>query len=201
MHAAGVAFPEVLQTRGLYQIKPDLPFVPGSEVAGVVRTAPEGRGSGRGRPGGGLPRCSAGSPRSSPSARAWSSRCPTRCRSQRGAALPMNYLTAHFALVTPRRLQPGETVLVHGAAGGVGTAAVQLAAALGARVVAVVSSHGEGAAWPRAAGAHETVPADGFLDAVKELTGGCGSTWSSTRSAVTGSPTRCAACGPRGGCW
>ena len=90
-----------------------------------------------------------------------------------GAALPMNYLTVHFALVRRGALQPGETVLVHGAAGGVGTAAVQLAAALGARVVAVVSSP-EKAAVATAAGAHETVSADGFLARVKELTDGAG---------------------------
>ena len=50
VHAAGVSFPEVLQTRGEYQIKPPLPFVPGSEVAGVVRSAPEGAGVKAGRP-------------------------------------------------------------------------------------------------------------------------------------------------------
>lgn len=60
-----------------------------------------------------------------------------------GAALPMNYLTMHFGLVRRAQLKPGETVLVHGAAGGVGTAAVQLAAALDARVVAVVSAPGK----------------------------------------------------------
>ena len=60
-----------------------------------------------------------------------------------GAALPMNYLTVHFGLTRRGRLRAGETVLVHGAAGGIGTAAVQLAAALGAKVIAVVSSRGQ----------------------------------------------------------
>jgi NADPH2:quinone reductase len=70
-------------------------------------------------------------------------------------------------------LQPGQTVLVHGAAGGVGTACIQLAAAVGARVVAVVSTE-EKAEVARAAGAHETVLADGFRDSVKGLTAGAG---------------------------
>jgi len=90
-----------------------------------------------------------------------------------GAALPMNYLTVHFALLRRGRLQPGETVLVHGAAGGIGTAAVQLAAASGARVVAVVSDEAK-AEVARRAGAHEVVAVDGFKDAVLELTDGRG---------------------------
>jgi NADPH2:quinone reductase len=90
-----------------------------------------------------------------------------------GACLPMNYLTAHFALLVRGQLRKGQTVLVQGAAGGVGTAVAQLAAALGARVIGVVSSDAKAEA-ARAAGAHETVPVDGFKDAVKELTGGAG---------------------------
>jgi NADPH2:quinone reductase len=89
------------------------------------------------------------------------------------AGIPMNYLTTHFALVRRARLQAGETVLVHGAAGGVGTAAIQLAKALGARVVAVVSTEEKGEV-ARAAGADDVVLADGFLGAVRELTGGRG---------------------------
>jgi NADPH2:quinone reductase len=88
---------------------------------------------------------------------------------EQGAALPMNYLTCHFALRERGRLREGETVLVHGAAGGIGTAAVQLAAAWGARVIAVVSSQDK-AEVARAAGAHEVVLADGFRDAVAGLT-------------------------------
>jgi NADPH2:quinone reductase len=172
VHAAGVAFPEVLQTRGRYQIKPDLPFVPGSEVAGVVRVAPDGAGV---RPGdrvaafpglGGFAEVVAVDPE-------LVFPLPDEVSFEAGAALPMNYLTVHFALVRRGGLRVGETVLVHGAAGGVGTAAVQLAAALGARVIAVTSSL-EKAEVARAAGAHETAPADGFLARVKELTGGKG---------------------------
>jgi len=85
----------------------------------------------------------------------------------------MNYLTAHFTLLVRGHLQKGQTVLVHGAAGGVGTAVIQLAVALGARVVAVVSSDAK-AEVARRAGAHDTVLVEGFRDAVKELTGGRG---------------------------
>jgi NADPH2:quinone reductase len=172
VHAAGVAFPEVLQTRGLYQVKPDPPFVPGSEVAGVVRAAADGAGVGPGErvaafPGlGGFAEVVAVDPQ-------LVFPLPDEVPFEVGAALPMNYLTMHFALLRRGGLRPGETVLVHGAAGGIGTAAVQLAAALGARVVAVASSP-EKAQVAAAAGAHETVAADGFLARVRELTGGEG---------------------------
>jgi len=172
VRAAGVSFPEVLQSRGRYQIKPDLPFVPGSEVAGVVRAAPDGAAV---RPGdrvaafpglGGFAEVVAADPE-------LVFPLPDEVSFVAGAALPLNYLTVHFALVRRGGLQAGETVLVHGAAGGVGTAAVQLAAALGARVIAVTSSP-EKADVARAAGADETVATDGFLARVKELTGGEG---------------------------
>jgi NADPH2:quinone reductase len=80
----------------------------------------------------------------------------------------MNYLTAQFALMVRGRLRAGQRVLVHGAAGGVGTACVQLAAALGAHVVAVVSTDAK-AAVAQAAGAHDTVLVAGFRDAVRAL--------------------------------
>ena len=90
-----------------------------------------------------------------------------------GAALPMNYLTMHFGLVRRGRLQAGETVLVHGAAGGIGTASIQLAKAYGARVISVVSTPAK-AEVAKAAGSDDVVLAAGFKDAVKELTGGKG---------------------------
>jgi len=172
VHAAGVTFPEVLQSRGLYQLQPPLPFVPGSEVAGVVRTAPEHSAV---RPGdrvaafpglGGFAEVVAADPR-------MVFALPDRLSFVQGAGVPMNVLTAHFALVRRGAVRSGETVLVHGAGGGVGTASIQLAKALGARVVAVVSSDDK-AAIARTAGADDVVPADGFKDAVAELTGGRG---------------------------
>ena len=172
VHAAGVTFPDVLLTRGQYQLKPDPPFTPGSEVAGVVRSAPEGAHV---RPGdrvaafpafGGFAELAVVDPGAV-------FRLPDRVSFEAGAALPMNYLTMHFALTRRGRLASGETVLVHGAAGGIGTAAVQLASAFGARVVAVVSSDAKAEA-ARAAGAHDAVRVEGFRDAVRELTGGRG---------------------------
>jgi NADPH2:quinone reductase len=85
----------------------------------------------------------------------------------------MNYLTAQFALAERGQLRKGETVLVHGAAGGVGTATIQVAKGYGARTIAVVSSE-EKARVARDAGADEAVLLDGFRDAVTELTGGRG---------------------------
>jgi NADPH:quinone reductase len=166
--AAGVCFPDVLLTRGQYQVTPDLPFVPGSEVAGLVRSAPAGSGFAEGGRVaaftflGGFAEVVEVDP-------TMAFPLPDAVTYEQGAALPMNYLTCHFALRERGRLRDGETVLVHGAAGGIGTAAVQLAAAWGARVVAVVSSHDKEDV-ARAAGAHEVVLADGFRDAVADLT-------------------------------
>jgi NADPH2:quinone reductase len=172
VHAAGVTFPEVLQSRGEYQIKPALPFVPGSEVAGIVRYAPEGAAVRAGDrvaafPGtGGFAEVVAADPR-------MVFPLPDALSFAQGAALPMNYLTVHFGLTRRGQLREGQTVLVHGAAGGIGTAAVQLASALGARVIAVTSSEAK-VETARAAGASDVVLADGFREQVKELTGGRG---------------------------
>ena len=139
VHAAGVSFPEVLQSRGEYQVKPELPFVPGSEVGGVVRSAPAAR---RSRPGDRVAAfaCWADGPRSRWRRRSSRFRSPTQLDFAQGAGLVLNYHTAYFSLATRGRLRRGETVLVHGAAGGVGTAALQVAQGLGARTIAVVSS-------------------------------------------------------------
>ena len=172
VHVAGVTFPEVLQSRGEYQLKPELPFVPGSEVAGVVREAPEGAAVKvvdrvAAFPGlGGFAEVVAAPPQAV-------FPLPDAVSFEAGASLPMNYLTVHFALVRRAQLRSGETVLVHGAAGGVGTAAVQLASALGARVLAVVSSPEKGEV-ARRAGADEVVDAADFRAQVTELTGGRG---------------------------
>jgi NADPH2:quinone reductase len=89
-----------------------------------------------------------------------------------GAGLVLNYHTAYFSLVTRGRYAEGETVLVQGAAGGIGTAALQVAKGLGARVIGVVSSD-EKERVARAAGADEVVRSDGpWKDEVKELSGG-----------------------------
>ncbi len=85
----------------------------------------------------------------------------------------MNYLTAQFALAERGQVRKGETVLVHGAAGGVGTATIQVAKGYGARTIGVVSTEEKGEI-ARKAGADEVVLVDGFRDAVKDLTGGQG---------------------------
>lgn len=170
--AAGVNFPDVLLTRGLYQYKPDPPFTLGSECAGTVREA--GPGS-RFAPGDRVVAFTMSGVFSEVVSAPESAvlPLPDEVGFAAGACLPMNYLTAHFTLVTRGGLAAGETVLVQGAAGGVGTAVTQLAVALGATVIGVVSSEAKGEVARRAGAAH-TVPADGFKDAVRELTGGAG---------------------------
>jgi NADPH:quinone reductase len=170
--AAGITFPDVLLTRGAYQYKPELPFVPGAEVAGVVRTAPAGSGFAPGERVVGFPSFG-GFAEVVDVNPGLVFALPDRLSFAEGCALPMNYLTMHFALTHRAPLRPGETVLVHGAAGGIGTAALQLLRAYGARSVAVVSSE-EKAAVAKAAGADEVVMAAGFREQVTALSGGAG---------------------------
>ncbi len=171
VHAAGVSFPEVLQTRGEYQLKPPLPFVPGSEVGGVVRSAPDGAGVSAGDRVAAF--CMLGGFAEVAVAPAFLSfKLPDELDFAQGAALVLNYHTAYFALKLRGRLREGETVLVHGAAGGVGTASLQVAKGLGARTFAVVSTD-EKERVAREAGADEVLRSDGpWKDQVKELAGG-----------------------------
>jgi NADPH2:quinone reductase len=171
--AAGVSFPEVLQTRGEYQYKPDLPFVPGSEVGGIVRSAPADSGFAQGDKVAAF--CMTGAFAELVVAPAQMTfALPASLDFAQGAALILNYHTAYFALVTRGRLKAGDTVLIHGAAGGVGTATIQVAKGLGARTIAVVSSD-EKAAVAKAAGASDTVRSDGpWKDEVMALTAGNG---------------------------
>lgn len=170
VHSAGVVFPDVLQTRGDYQMRPELPFTPGWEVAGVVREDCGGFRAGDRVAAmpviGGFAETVAVRPE-------MVFPLPDDILFDKGAALPLNYLTGHFALMRRARLLAGEAVLVQGAAGGVGTAACQLAAAYGARVIAVVSTPDKGEI-ARAAGAHEVVGVAGFRDQVSRLTDGRG---------------------------
>lgn len=157
VHAAGVSFPEVLQTRGQYQYQPPLPFTPGSEVAGVVVEAPEGSGLAAGDRVAAF--CGTGGWAEQVVAPAsLTFRLPDHMSYAEGAGFVLNYHTAHFGLVTRGQLAEGERVLVHGAAGGLGSAAVDLASALGAEVVAVVSSD-EKAELARACGAADVLRA------------------------------------------
>ncbi len=174
VHAAGVAFPDALQTRGLYQHRPELPYVPGAEVAGVVRSAPAGAHVAAGDRVAALTLLTGAMAEvvAVPSDRVF--KLPDVVSFEAGAGILFNDMTVHCALRTRGRLAPGETVLVHGAAGGIGTSTLRLAAAFGAsRTIAVVST-ADKAEVALAAGASEVVLADGFKDRVKELTGGRG---------------------------
>jgi NADPH2:quinone reductase len=169
--AAAVSFPDVLQSRGLYQYRPETPFVPGAEVAGVVRSAPDGAEVSPGD------RAAAFTAMGGMAEVAVAPAFMTFPLHEaldfaQGAALILNYHTAYFALKLRGRLAEGERVLVHGAAGGVGTAALQVAKGLGASTVAVVSSD-EKERVARDAGADDVVRSDGsWREQVVELTGG-----------------------------
>lgn len=171
VHAAGVSFPELLQTRGLYQIKPPLPFVPGSEVAGIVRSAPQGHRLSQGDRVlafcglGGFSEIAIGLPH-------LSFALSPRLDFAQGAGLILNYHTAYFALAMRGRLRAGETILVQGAAGGVGTASIQVAKGLGARSIALVSSESKREV-ALAAGADEVVMAgEGWKEEVRKVSEG-----------------------------
>jgi len=171
VHAAGVSFPEVLQTRGEYQLKPPLPFIPGSEVGGVVRSAPDGAAVSPGDRVAAF--CGLGGFAEVVAAPEYFCfALPDELDFAQGASLVLNYHTAFFALRTRGRLAEGETVLVQGAAGGVGTATLQVAKGLGARTIGVVSSDDKERV-ARDAGADGVVRSDGpWKDQVKEISGG-----------------------------
>jgi NADPH2:quinone reductase len=171
VHVAGVSFPELLQTRGMYQMKPPLPFVPGSEVAGIVRSAPEGASVKAGDRVAAF--CALGGFAETVVAPEYFTfALPDELDFAQGAGLILNYHTAYFCLVMRGRLKAGESVLIHGAAGGVGTASIQVAKATGASTIALVSSE-EKAKVATDAGADEVVMlSEGWKDEVKERSGG-----------------------------
>ena len=167
--AAGVSFADLLQTRGAYQMRVALPYTPGMDAAGVVRSCAPGADFRPGQrvavlvpygcwqevidvpPGRVLP-------------------LPDGMSFEAAAAAPLNYLTGLFALVRRARALAGETLLVHGAAGGVGIAAVQLGNALGLRTIAVVGDEAK-REFALRCGADHAVLSDGWLAAVREVLG------------------------------
>ena len=169
VHRVGISFPDLLLSKGEYQLKPEPPFTLGVDFSGTVVSGggfePGQRVAGVGGYGG------AAELVANPAMFTFA--IPDSISFDEGAALPMNYLTAQFALAERGQLQAGETVLVHGAAGGVGTATIQVAKGYGARTIAVVSTQ-EKAAMAKQAGADETVLVEGFKDAVLGLTDGKG---------------------------
>ena len=159
VRAGGVSFVDLVLSRGLYQLRPDPPFTLGLQLAG---TTPDG---------GRVAAVSFGAFAERVAVPAFAALpLPDEASFEEGAALVMNYQTAHFALKRRGRLRAGETALVHGAGGGAGSAAVQVAKALGARVIAVASDERKREA-ARQAGADETVDAgEGWRERVKGLT-------------------------------
>ncbi|MBU9317880.1 NADPH:quinone oxidoreductase family protein [Burkholderia multivorans] len=160
--AASLNFPDALIVQGLYQVKPALPFSPGAEFAGVIDAVVAFTGHG-----GFAEQCLA-------DARQIAA-LPPGMTFEQGAALVLAYGTSLHALQQRARLQAGETLLVLGAAGGVGLAAIEIAKALGARVIAAASS-ADKLALCRAAGADDTIDyaTEDLRRRVDELTGGRG---------------------------
>ncbi len=175
VEAAGLNFPDLLMIEGKYQHRPDLPFVPGAEAAGRALAVGEGvtgvevgdRVIGSGLHGAMAEKFAA------PASNVF--RLPEGASMAAGACLSMTYGTGYHALADRARLQAGETLLVTGAAGGTGSAAVQLGKTMGARVIAAVGSEAKAEA-ARAAGADETVDysRESLKGRVKELTDGRG---------------------------
>ncbi|MEY2618702.1 MAG: hypothetical protein RL522_1704 [Pseudomonadota bacterium] len=179
IEAASLNFPDLLIVQNKYQMKPALPFVPGAEFAGVVEAV--GNGVTHLKPGQAVA-CLAGTGGFGTHTLAPAALClplPPGFGAVDAAAFIMTYATSHHALIDRAQLKAGETVLVLGAAGGVGTAAIQIAKAVGARVVAAASSD-EKCALCRAQGADETInysvhtPQSGLREAIKAATGGKG---------------------------
>ncbi|WP_375285929.1 NADPH:quinone oxidoreductase family protein [Sphingomonas sp.] len=168
VRAAALNYPDLLMTRGEYQLKPPLPFTPGMEVAGEV-IAGEGFAPGEavvaGTRLGGFAEMVA-----VPAAAV--RRKPAHLFFAEAASIGAAYLTAYVGLVRLGAAQPGEWVLVHGATGGVGLAAVDLAHALGCRVIATSRSLEKLRTVSELYHPEAIVPVPGFRDAVKDLTGG-----------------------------
>jgi NADPH2:quinone reductase len=175
VHAAGVNPVDTYIRAGAYARKPNLPYTPGTDVGGLVQAV--GSGVTRLRAGdrvyahgviGGLAEIAI--------CEEWQAHSlPDRVSFQQGAALGVPYATAWRALLMRARARPGETVLVHGASGGVGIAAVQIARKLGARVIGTAGT-AEGVALVRSQGAHHVLNHrdSGYLQQVPALTGGHG---------------------------
>ncbi|WP_311221611.1 MULTISPECIES: NADPH:quinone oxidoreductase family protein [unclassified Acidovorax] len=173
--AASLNFPDLLIVQNKYQIKPPLPFVPGSEYAGVVQAV--GEGVTHLHPGQNVA-CLSGTGGFATHVIAPAALCmplPDGFSHVDAAAFIMIYATSHHALVDRAQLRAGETVLVLGAAGGVGTAAIQIAKAKGARVIAAASTE-EKCALCLSVGADAVInySQENLRDAIKALTEGRG---------------------------
>ena len=171
IQAASLNFPDLLIVQNKYQMKPELPFVPGSEFAGVVQAL--GEGVNHLKPGQAVA-CLTGTGGFGTHALAPAKLClplPEGFSTVDGAAFIMTYATSHHALLDRAALKAGETVLVLGAAGGVGTAAIQIAKAAGAKVIAAASTD-EKCALCTTLGADATInySRENLREALKTLT-------------------------------
>ncbi len=175
IQAASLNFPDLLIVQNKYQMKPPLPFVPGSEYAGMVRAVGEGV---KGLQIGQTVACLSGTGGFGTHTLAPAKLCmplPDGFPAVDAAAFIMTYATSHHALIDRGQLQAGETVLILGAAGGVGTAAIQIAKAAGAKVIAAAST-AEKCALCSAQGADAVINygTENLRDAIKTLTEGKG---------------------------
>jgi len=172
IHATGLGYVDALTVAGLYQIKPPLPFIPGNEIAGVIEQVGEG-----------VTRLRRGQRVLAMASRGLAERTcvpeaacvpiPDRLSDEAAASFLINYCTAYHGLVHCGRLQAGETVLVLGASGGVGAAAIDVAGALGATVIAAASSEEKRNAC-LASGAEGAIDytREGWREALKEALAG-----------------------------
>lgn len=175
LHAAGINFPDLLVFAGKYQVRTEPPFIPGYEASGIVsevglnvrRLAVGDKVIVTPMGGGFAERIAVNENHAFP--------LPDLLDFEQGAGFPITYCTSYHALKDCARLQPGETLLVLGAAGGVGTTAVEIAKALGASVIAAASTD-EKLEFASAVGADQTInySTAPLKEAVKELTGGKG---------------------------
>ena len=175
IHAAGINFPDILVIKGLYQVKIQPPFIPGNEAAGIVTAV--GDGVSQFKPGDRV--------MIMPEGGAFAELCavpverviamPESLNLDQAAGFTITYGTSYHALKQSAKIQAGDTVLVLGAAGGVGITAVEIARAMGARVIAAASS-AEKLEFARTAGAHETInyAEESIRDKCKALTAGKG---------------------------
>jgi NADPH2:quinone reductase len=175
IQAASLNFPDLLIVQNKYQMKPELPFVPGSEYAGTIEAVGEDV---KHLVVGQTVACLSGTGGFATHTLAPSKLClplPDGFSATDGAAFIMTYATSHHALVDRAQLKTGETVLILGAAGGVGTAAIQIAKAMGAKVIAAASTD-EKCALCTSLGADETInySQQNLREALKELTQGRG---------------------------
>ena len=198
IRARGVQYVDVLMLAGKYQFRPDPPFIPGGEAAGeVVAVGPDVTAF---QPGDKvMSRHTLGACAELGNAKAeLCDKVPDGMSLEAAGVFRGAYATAYHALLQRGRMQAGEWVLVHGAAGGIGIAAIQVAKAFGAKVIATASTEEKRAACLEEGADHAIDYAGGFLDQVKDLTGGRGAdiVYDPIGAKVTDESLRCLAwCG------